>query len=259
MMKAILQQTFIKKVYYYPQLGSTNQQAIELIRAGVAPVPSLVITDCQTRGRGRGHNSWWSGVGSLAFTVIFKPAKSSLSVCRFSTIPLVVGFSLRRTIQAYLSGRLVTLKWPNDILVDGKKICGILCENEQGYQKQHYLLVGIGINVNDPRNGAPEELQSVFVSLYELLGVKNDKEELLINCLENMEMDLRRFSGEGFLYFRDKWSDFDYLLNKIISINYESSVATGKYLGLSESGGVLIDEDGQLNEYISGEVKVVRD
>jgi BirA family biotin operon repressor/biotin-[acetyl-CoA-carboxylase] ligase len=138
------------KLHWFPCLRSTNDHAAELRRRGTLFAPAVVLTGRQIAGRGRGNNAWWSSGGSITVTFVF-PVEEHLSPHQ---VPLLAGLAVCDA-AAELSGNAdVSLKWPNDVLHDGKKLAGLLCERVRKAD-----LIGVGVNVNNDPRHAPAALR----------------------------------------------------------------------------------------------------
>ena len=150
--------TGIKTVDFHARLSSTNDRAIEMVRHKRLNYPALVLTDEQTAGRGQRERRWWSGDGSLTFTWMIplqdNPTASGIS---FSLIPATVGLAVAEALEQATELSDVQLKWPNDLIVAGRKIAGILIETVVAAEVQ-ILIVGIGINVNN-RGIPPQSIE----------------------------------------------------------------------------------------------------
>ena len=122
----------------YPRLRSTNARAAELLERNELQLPAAIIASVQTAGRGRGHNAWHADAGSLAITVVLPAQKNHLP----NQLPLRAGLIVRSVIARSVPPEKLQVKWPNDLLADGKKLAGILCERVRDGD-----VVGIGVNV----------------------------------------------------------------------------------------------------------------
>jgi BirA family biotin operon repressor/biotin-[acetyl-CoA-carboxylase] ligase len=152
------------RVYYVEKCSSTQDLARELAEGGAAE-GTVVVAEEQERGRGRLGRSWFSGKGGLWFTVILRPGQRLVNL-----LSLAVGVSVARVLRGI--GLPARLKWPNDVVIEGKKVGGILVEAFSGSGEEITALVGIGLNVN---NDLPEELAETSASLKGILGRKLPK------------------------------------------------------------------------------------
>ncbi len=206
---------FIKEIYYYKVVDSTNQRARELGRSKV-----LFIAERQLKGRGRYGRVWISKEGGLYFSITLPKL---LPLEEVPKITLTTGVAIAKA----LNGRI---KWPNDVLFEGKKICGILCELV-GDVENPLIIVGIGINVN---NETPEG----GISLREIYNREFRRIEVLNNVLESFESYYLRLIGDGWDEIRREWKELSDTLGKYVRIE----TARGTY----EDYAVDIDLDGGL-------------
>jgi BirA family biotin operon repressor/biotin-[acetyl-CoA-carboxylase] ligase len=198
--KRILQETFVVEVERHAELGSTNDRAMDRAKQGAKRLPLLVIADRQTAGRGRGGNRWWSGSGSLTFSLLLEStALDSKSAdllgrqlnCRpnIGAVPLISitsGMAVVETLKPLLGKHLLGLHWPNDIIADGKKLAGILVE----VLPDGRTVIGIGINTNNSMAEAPTVLRSMATSMLDLTGIRYDHTELLVALFQHMQKHL---------------------------------------------------------------------
>src|SRR5262249_21329770 len=144
-----------KKIHYFPDLDSTNRVAYKLAADGAAE-GEVVLAETQTRGKGRLGRSWFSPPGlNLYLSVILRP---KLAPSDAPLLTLVSAVALADTVQRFL-GMSPAIKWPNDILVGGKKLAGILTESSVDSQRLHFVVVGIGVNLNMPASMLPEDIR----------------------------------------------------------------------------------------------------
>ncbi len=146
----------LARVEYHATLGSTQDRAHELARAGDAgELPLLIVAEEQTSGRGRGANRWWTGRGSLALSLLFDPADWDVSRNPLPERSLAVGVAIVDTLAPWLAEQRVGLHWPNDVFVAGKKIAGVLID----VLPDGRHVVGIGLNVNNSLAEAPDDVR----------------------------------------------------------------------------------------------------
>src|SRR5689334_5072681 len=153
------------KLHWFSTLRSTNDHAAVLRKRGQLFAPAVVLTGRQIAGRGRGSNAWWSATGGLTVTFVF-PVEEHLSPHQ---VPLLAGLAVRDAAAELTGQQRISLKWPNDVVFNGRKVAGLLCERVMKAD-----LVGVGLNVNvDPR-GAPAALRTQITSLREIAGQSID-------------------------------------------------------------------------------------
>ena len=176
--------TLGKVIEYYTQLDSTNEEAWEMIDEGAKP-GTVIITDRQLSGKGRNGTKWQSKADrSLTFSVIIKPNNLSGSIS--GVFPLLSGVAIVGALQdMHIDGGL---KWPNDIMVKGKKIGGILCESRIQGKSIKWVVLGIGINVNETANDFGNDISGTATSLYLEVGNFIQRERLLAAILNHLEI-----------------------------------------------------------------------
>jgi BirA family biotin operon repressor/biotin-[acetyl-CoA-carboxylase] ligase len=177
---------FGKHIHHYYRIGSTNTVAMEAASAG-APEGSVFLAEQQTAGRGRGSNQWHSArsVG-IYCSALLRPALPPSEVLILS---LAVGLAVHSAIQEIDARVLPDLKWPNDILIGGRKVCGILTEMHAEVTRVRYVVVGIGINVN--QSSFPSELQAIATSLRLATGTEWSRTELCVALLRSLDREYR--------------------------------------------------------------------
>ena len=182
---------FGKRIYHYFKTDSTNRVALELGHAG-EPAGAVIIAEEQTAGRGRAGRTWHSERGTgLYVTLLLRP---QLSPSQAPLLTLLAGLSARAAIQAQ-TGVAPDLKWPNDLLLSGRKTGGILTEMHAEPGTVRFVLIGIGLNVNQTK--FPSELGTTATSLRMETGRQHSRLELLVRLLQQFESDYNRFLERG--------------------------------------------------------------
>lgn len=186
-----VRETFIARAEYHPSLGSTNDRAAELAaRGGVLPL--LVVADCQTAGRGRGANRWWTGPGALAFSLLVEGRMVAAHDGRSPLVALAVAVAVVDAVAPLVPGQSLGIHWPNDVIAAGRKLAGILIEVLP--DRRH--VIGVGLNTNNSLAHAPAELQSTAVTLRDLGQRDVDQTAILIELLERLEQEFCRLCRE---------------------------------------------------------------
>ncbi len=177
---------FAGHIHHYYRAGSTNTVAMEAAAAG-APEGSVFLAEQQTAGRGRANKKWHSAESSGIYcSVILRPALPPADVLVLS---LAAGLAVQAAVQDVDSKIMADLKWPNDLLIAGKKFCGILTEMSAEATRVRHIVVGIGINVNQAR--FPEELQQMATSLHLATGSEWSRIELCAALLKSLDREYR--------------------------------------------------------------------
>lgn len=246
-----------RKVLYYTETDSTN---LRIKQAGEeeAVEGTLAVAESQNAGRGRRGRSWNSKPGKDIFmSLLLRPECEAIHA---SSLTLVAGLSVAVAIRE-ITGAEAEIKWPNDIVLHGKKICGILTEmsSEESYMK--YVTVGIGINVNTQE--FPEEIHKVATSLFLETGKTYIRSHLIAGVMKHMETYYGRFCETKDL--RNMLEEYNqYLVNKgkevaVLTgdVNHPQVLYQGIALGINEKGMLLVQtEDETIREVVAGEVSV---
>ncbi len=183
----VVAHSFVAAAEHYAVIDSTNNRAKEAARSPIE-LPLLVVADSQTAGRGRGVNRWWTGQGSLAFSLLADPAVWRVDPRRHAAaLSLGVANAVAESANAVLPETMrAEVKPPNDVYVGDRKLAGILIEGLAG----GLLVIGIGLNANNTLADAPAELQTTVTTMRELLGRVVDPTELLLEMLVRLEAAL---------------------------------------------------------------------
>ncbi|MEM3699992.1 MAG: biotin--[acetyl-CoA-carboxylase] ligase [Candidatus Bathyarchaeia archaeon] len=242
-----------KKILYLHKTGSTNDIAKKLANYG-AYEGAIVIAETQTAGRGRLDRKWFSPKGGLYFSIILKPkikAKESIKLV------FLAGLAVAEVLHEKY-GLHVETKWPNDVLVRGRKICGILSEMKTRGEKVDYAVIGLGINANvDVKKEFPEELKTVATSIENELGRKVKLEELLKVLLEKLENVYEQFTKEGFAPVLRRWKGYASFLGKNVEVINDVGKMYGLALDVDNDGTLLVRlEDGRVEHVFVGDVSL---
>jgi BirA family biotin operon repressor/biotin-[acetyl-CoA-carboxylase] ligase len=178
----LLNATFIQSVEHHASIDSTNDRAKQLAVAGPEKLPLLIVADQQTCGRGRGTHRWWTGRGSLAFTLLLNALEEGIPRARSPLVALATAVALAETVAPLLPGRTVGIHWPNDLYVEGRKMAGILVE----MPSERYCVVGAGLNTNNSLDQAPAEIRPTVTTLRDLTGIEHDHTEILCSLLNHL-------------------------------------------------------------------------
>lgn len=234
-----------QKIIYYPSLTSTMDAAKKEALWG-AEAGTVVLAGEQTAGRGRLQRSWLSPVGGLAFSVILRPNLSYLPYM-VMLASLAVTYGIRS-----LTGLKPQIKWPNDVLIGEKKVCGILIENDIRKNILKHMVIGIGINVNLQVDQHPE-IASIATSLSDQLSRQVPRAEVLRAVLVEMDRlyaDLP--NGERLL---NQWKNNLVTIGLQVQINMGNQIYTGLAESVTDNGSLMIREkDGHLVKIIAGDV-----
>ena len=239
-----------KRVHFLEEIDSTNTYAAALAREG-AEEGEVVIADRQLRGKGRIGRSWQSPAGTnLYISIILRPAiRPAVS----PQITLTAGVAAAEALFEYC-GRDVTLKWPNDVRIQGRKVCGILTEMRLRGGEVDFIIVGIGININMRKGDFDEAFRDVSTSLREELGREMSRSAVTARLLGCFDTWYRIFLDGGFRPVREKWLEYSGILGREIHVQSGTQMQKGKVLGIDDDGALLLDDEGQTKKVISGDV-----
>lgn len=231
------------KVIRFTEVNSTNDYAREI--AEEVPEGTVVVAKRQTSGRGRNGRNWASPEGGLWMTAILKPMASPEHVPK---LVFVGALAVVDTLAKY--GIPAELKWPNDVLVDGKKIAGILSE----CKLHHFALLGIGLNVN---NDIPEELKGTAVSIKDLLGREVNLDEVLQRVLRALSYWYSLFRSGRHYEILDAVRRRSAVIGRRVRILENGEVMLeGVALDVDESGALLVETEGGVQRVIYGDVSL---
>jgi BirA family biotin operon repressor/biotin-[acetyl-CoA-carboxylase] ligase len=240
-----------QKITYAAELDSTQIRAHEMVSQG-AVEGTIIIAEQQTQGRGTMGKKWFSPPGKgIWFSMILKPR---IPLQFISQLTLLVSVALCRTIKKMLQVD-IGIKWPNDLLIQGKKVSGILLESSGEDERLRYVVAGIGISANLLKKDFPPELRSKATSLRIAAGQEMNREELLCGYLLEFEKLYQLYNEQGFAPIRTLWEALSVSLNCPIEVQTSQGRVEGVAHGLDEMGALVITlEDGSTEKIYSGDV-----
>ena len=235
---------------YEAELGSTNSR-LEAMAGQDAEHGTVLVADRQTVGRGREQRSWHSPPGlNLYLSVLLRP---DWSVGAARPVSLAAGIALAEAIQPLLPGAPV-LKWPNDLLYEGRKLAGILVEASLHRESIRHMIVGIGINVNQQQ--FPEPLTDLASSLSLAAGRMFDRGEVLALVLARLEHWFDSLDRDGAAPTIARWQDYATWIGQPVSVRNGDAEVHGMALGLDARGALIVrDEQGRQQTILSGDLE----
>ncbi len=210
-------------IYYFPELESTNIIAKQKIlnKEDKVPEGTIIIAEQQNGGKGRLGRKWFSPPGGLWLSLILYP---KLTPSYMPIITLMTAVVVAKIISPLIPNIKVQIKWPNDVLIDGKKVCGILTEMSVVAKNIGWVIVGIGINVNN-------------------------------NLFDGFENQYERYKKDGFLFILEEWKKYNDTIGKIIEVDVGNRVIAGRAIDINDKGALILKtEDGKSSEIISGTI-----
>lgn len=245
---------FGKRIYHFFRTDSTNRVGMDLGYAG-EPEGAVILAEEQSAGRGRAGRSWHSERGTgIYVTLLLRP---KLSPVQAPLLTMMAGLSAHAAIQER-TGLQVDLKWPNDLIVNRKKLGGLLTEMYSDTTQVRFVIVGIGINVNQEK--FPGELNSIATSLRAETGTNQSRLELLARLLREFENDYNRFLREGASSVTTRFTKASsYAVGKRVRVANGADSFMGVTAGLAPEGLLQVErEDGKVITVIAGDVTEIK-
>jgi len=236
-----------RNVIFFDAVPSTNDLAFNLAIEGSAE-GTVVVAETQTKGKGRLGRSWSSPKHKgIYLSLILRP---KISPAQSPVITLMVSSSICKAIQE-VCGIEARIKWPNDILLQNKKLGGILTEINAEADRVHFLIIGIGLNVNNDKNS----LLPGAVSLKEAQGCHFSRLNLAQEVLRKIEEDYFVFQKQGSLAIIESWREYNSTLGKRVRVSSDSGQLEGIAVDIENDGGLLIRDDlGLTRKVMAGDV-----
>jgi BirA family transcriptional regulator, biotin operon repressor / biotin---[acetyl-CoA-carboxylase] ligase len=189
--------TFVRHVEIHETLGSTNDRAAELARVTDIELPALVAARHQTAGRGRGKNEWWSADGALMFSILLDPAAHGIGAANWPQLSLVTAIAVcdALTLELNPQSPRLAIKWPNDVTLGNRKMCGILIESPGGAAPaKHRVIIGIGININNPWPNTCRDAAGSGTSLGDVTGREHELSDILVRLIRGLFARIRELA-----------------------------------------------------------------
>ena len=262
--------TFVRQVEIHETLGSTNERAAELARDSTLELPALVIARLQTAGKGRGRNRWWSADGALTFSLLVDQGTTGVQTSSWPQLSLATAVAVCDALSAELSPAdnqkseirnpksilRLGIKWPNDVMLDGGKVCGILIESPGGAAPaKNRLIIGIGINVNNSWRTAPHNFGPNGTALCDVTGTRHILETILIQTLTALRQRISQLA-DGDDRLPDAWQRLCWLAEQGVDVNANGRWITGVCVGIDREGALLVENVNGLHRVRDGSVRV---
>jgi BirA family biotin operon repressor/biotin-[acetyl-CoA-carboxylase] ligase len=243
-------------IHFFTEVESTNDVLFKLARDG-APHGTVVIAECQTKGKGRLNRQWQSPPGcNIYASIALRPAIDPVYAPQ---ITLMTGVAVADLLSEYCTGG-VNLKWPNDVQIGGEKVCGILAEMSASARGGvDFIVVGIGINVNIRKRDFDESIRSMATSLVEETGHYISRLDLTVELFDRLDDLYTRLLDSGFGSIKDEWLSYCDMVGKQARVVFKNDIESGKVLGIDDFGALIIsDEKGAIRKVIAGDASVVK-
>ncbi len=243
-------------IHHFRQLGSTNDHLKILAEEG-APEGTVVVAEEQTSGKGRLGRTWSSPCSKgIWLSILLRPAKPLQEISVFT---LLTAVAVACSINKMCPGIEAGIKWPNDILIRGRKVCGILTELKAEEDRLHYLVTGLGLNFSQAREDFPPELRGSATSiLLEKSGPLPSRKELARGILREMDRIYRQYLNLGAKEILQQWKDLNVTLGKKVTIKSLRETFSGTALGIDKDGALIVAlAGGEQKRFITGEITAI--
>lgn len=245
-------ESFGRHIYFQKEVTSTQLIAHDLVNEG-APHGTLVVSDHQTNGKGRLQRTWHSPNGTgIWMSLILRP---EIPLHKAPQMTLLASVAIAEAI-AEQTGLSPSIKWPNDILLNGKKVVGILTELKAEADQVHAVIIGPGINVNQTADDFPDELKDVATSLRMELNEKVDRAALIQQIMSTFEKRYDDYMKHGFRPIKQLWESFAMTIGQHIVARTVNGQYTGKALGINEEGVLLLETVEGIQKIYSADIKI---
>jgi BirA family biotin operon repressor/biotin-[acetyl-CoA-carboxylase] ligase len=237
--QSLLANTFLAHAEHHRVLDSTQTRARALAEDAAAhkiSLPALIVADSQTAGRGRASNRWWTGEGSLAFSVLVDPEQFGFPRRAVPRLSLAAGVAIIDALAPRLADHPPGLHWPNDVYVGHGKLAGILVE----VLPAGWHIIGVGLNSNNTASEAPLELRDSIATLRDLTGHTHDHTELLLAILENLEAALTQL-GQPLETIGERFDLLCRQRGEMLTVFQGQQTITGRCVGIAPDGALLLD------------------
>ncbi len=240
-----------KKIFSYREIGSTNDAAYKWAESGEAE-GAVVVAEYQTKGRGRLGRKWVSPRGKGAyFSVILRP---DILPRELSLITLVSSLSVARTIREAVD-LAAFIKWPNDILVNQKKVCGILTELSGETDKINFVIAGVGVNINTKKELLPEGATSLAAEK----GKEISRVDFVRALLKNLDRYYKIFNSGKIDGIIKEYKKLSAVLDRQVQINYHNQLMNGHAVDIDKEGALILRMDsGFCERVLAGDVVMLR-
>ena len=239
-----------KNLYIYNEVKSTNTVA-RFLSSNNVENGTVVISEKQTAAKGRSGKSWESPLGGIWLSVILRP---HVDHSRIPLITLATGVAVAKSLEK-VGIENPEIKWPNDIMINGKKVCGILTEAIAKFNTIETVIIGVGIDANLNLDEFPEDLKDGTTTVEKELGQKRNENELIKIFFEEFEKIINIFNEKEYEQILKEWRKYSYTIGKIVEVREPyNKYYDGYVVGIGKEGALIVEKiDGTLEKVISGE------
>lgn len=244
-----------KNIHLFKKIDSTNKWLLEQLNAGGAHSGDVCLAESQTCGRGRMNRKWSSPAnGNLYFSLLWGGPSYHFDLSAFGLLSLGIGVAIVSSLNRQGAVGL-SVKWPNDILLNGKKICGILVENVNRHDQNHWV-IGVGLNMQDV--GYIENANFMPGSLIEgMPDCMNKRTIIIAHLIQDIFSACARLQMREVEWLFSAWEQYDFLRGKAVNVSFfDNSSCHGEVCGISSDGALEVSCDNVRKKFYSGDVKV---
>jgi len=245
--------TIGSEILHYTEVASTNTLAMELAQKGAVD-GAVIIAETQAVGKGRLGRTWTSPAGNLYVSLVLRP---SVPISKAPLITLMGAVAVASAIRRYC-GLPAGIKWPNDILLSGKKVSGLLTEMSAEPDRIRHIVLGIGVNVNMDSNTLPTDVRKLSTTLADATGRLVDRTALLRTLLTELDLWYHRFlKGEGTVLAA--WKELNVTLGHRVAVSGGSAKMEGLAHDVDAEGRLILKlDDGTLRQVAAGDVTIMK-
>jgi BirA family biotin operon repressor/biotin-[acetyl-CoA-carboxylase] ligase len=245
-----------QSLHYFSEIDSTNAYARRLAEQGVGE-GTVIVAEAQTRGRGRSGRSWVSPpFVNLYFSVILRP---QLPPVHAPQLTLMAAVALTDTIAEFIPAPPM-IKWPNDILVGGKKLAGVLTESSCDSERIEFVILGIGVNLNYPVASMPEVIRQRATSIASVTKKNVSREAFMRRLIQDLDRCYGELEEVGFDALAARWEALFGLRGKRVRVEMAEQVMIGTARGIDKDGALILEnERGERQRIVAGDVVPIED
>ena len=241
-----------KNIKHFDDLVSTNIEAKQLAASG-AEEGTIVVSEAQNGGRGRLSRGWYSPAHKgIWFSIILRPVLLPQDAPKCT---LMAAVAITKAIDK-ITGIKCGIKWPNDILYNGKKLVGILTEMNAEMEGINYIVIGTGINVNIAKDEVPEELKDIVMSLSQIAGERIDRLALLAEMLVQLEVIYDEALTNGFGKILEEWRKYSITLGQEVNVIGSDKTFAGLAMDIDADGALLVKTETEVKRVLAGDVSI---
>jgi BirA family biotin operon repressor/biotin-[acetyl-CoA-carboxylase] ligase len=249
-----LKTEFMGRHIHFEEVISSTQKIAHTLAGNGAEEGTIVVADQQTSGRGRLARAWYSPKQTgIWMSMILRP---KIPINKTPQLTLLTAVALIQAIEE-VTGLTPEIKWPNDILINGKKIVGILTELQAEADRVHSVIIGVGMNVNHTLDQFPEELQAIATSIAAETGEQADRAQIIQAIMMNFEKLYTSYLVHGFKPVKLLWESYAISLNKNLIARTLQGTIRGRAIGIDDEGVLLLETtEGNIEKIYSADIEI---